>query len=126
MLCAPPFHFQRIKAAVATDIKDVGPGEVRGNHRGNVFPFNVGEISQKMIGRCRYAMQIKVVKPFAQLIDTARQGFPIDTRTSYGAGHRQRGVTWMQRRGGRVYSPGGNTARKLPTNLRPAVCTTDL
>src|SRR6516225_9961237 len=66
-----PLGLNGIEAAIAADVEDVRAAEVDGNGICDVLPLDARKVAQEMIGGCRYAMQIDIVKPLAQFLDLA-------------------------------------------------------
>src|SRR6185312_2988007 len=68
---AAPLHLHGIEAGVAADIQHRLAGQVGWNDFGEAAPFHVGIVAEKMRRRRRHALEIEVVKPRAERIDTA-------------------------------------------------------
>src|SRR6185437_8209280 len=75
-LGAALLHFDGVEAAIAADVEHGRTGKVRWNGRRDEAPLDVWKITEKMIRCRRNAVQVKVVKPLAQLRYLGRQLVP--------------------------------------------------
>src|SRR5581483_7951930 len=70
-LRAALFQLDRVKTPIASQVEHGGAREIFGKNMSYVFPFHLGKIPQKMVGRRLNAFEIDVVKPLAKFGDAA-------------------------------------------------------
>ena len=64
-------HLQGIKAGITADVQDGRAAQVRRDLGADASPFDVGKISQEMVGRSGNAMQVEIMKPVSQFGNAA-------------------------------------------------------
>src|SRR4051812_44954724 len=69
-LGAAPLHLHRVKACIAADIEHGLAIEAIRNDFGEASPLHIGIVTQEMCRCGRHAIEIKIVKPRSERIDT--------------------------------------------------------
>src|SRR5438270_732284 len=67
---AAPLHLEGVESGIAADIEDGAAGEIRRDLIGKPIPFDGGVIAEEMRGSGAHAVEIEIVEPGAQRLDT--------------------------------------------------------
>jgi hypothetical protein len=71
----PLFKLNAIKTTITADVENGSSPKILWKSFGNVLPFHVREVTQKVIGRRPYSANVYIVKPVAERADAFCQSW---------------------------------------------------